>query len=107
MHRFRRLSEGYMALIRIAGVHPLPGLRLRLRLTNGSTIEREVDPLMVGPVFDPIRERPEMFARVTIDGGNGVVAERSRPVSRRCHLGWRPSVGPRRAAGVHALRACC
>lgn len=58
-----------MALLRMARVDPLPGFRLRLRLTDGSTIERDVDPLMNGPVFDPIRERPEMFARVTIEGG--------------------------------------
>lgn len=58
-----------MALLRIAGVDPLPGYRLRLRLTDGSTIERDVGPLLFGPVFDPIREQPEMFARVTIDGG--------------------------------------
>ncbi len=58
-----------MALLRIAEVNPLPGHRLRLRLTDGSTIERDVGPLLVGPVFDPIREQPEMFARVGIDGG--------------------------------------
>ncbi len=58
-----------MALLRIAEVNPLPGYRLRLRLTDGSTIERDVGPLLVGPVFHPIREQPEMFARVGIDGG--------------------------------------
>lgn len=58
-----------MALLRIAEVDPLPGYRLRLRLTDGSTIERDVGPLLVGPVFDPVREQPEVFARVTIDGG--------------------------------------
>ena len=58
-----------MALLRIAEVAPLPGHRLRLRLTDGATIERDVGPLLAGPVFDPIREEPEMFARVRIDGG--------------------------------------
>ena len=58
-----------MTLLRMARVDPLPGFRLRLRLMDGSTIERDVRPLMAGPVFAPIRERPEMFARVTIDGG--------------------------------------
>lgn len=58
-----------MALLRMARVDPLPGFHLRLRLTDGSTIERDVRSLMTGPVFDPIRERPEMFARVTINGG--------------------------------------
>ena len=57
------------ALLRIAEVAPLPGHRLRLRLTDGATIERDVGPLLDGPVFDPIREEPEMFARVKIDGG--------------------------------------
>ena len=57
------------ALLRIAEVAPLPGHRIRLRLTDGATIEREVGPLLAGPVFDPIREEPEMFARVGIDGG--------------------------------------
>ncbi len=58
-----------MALLRIAEVAPLPGHRLRLRLTDGATIERDVGPLLAGPVFDPIREEPQMFARVRIDGG--------------------------------------
>ena len=58
-----------MVLLRITEVDPLPGHRLRLRLTDGATIERDVGPLLVGPVFDPIREKPEMFARVRIDGG--------------------------------------
>ena len=58
-----------MALLRVAEVNPLPGYRLRLRLTDGSTIERDVGPWLVGPVFDQIRERPEMFARVRIAGG--------------------------------------
>ena len=61
--------SGSRALLRIAELEPLPGCRLKLRLTDGSTIERDVGPLLVGPVFDPIREQPEMFARVGIDGG--------------------------------------
>ena len=58
-----------MALLRIAEVDSLPACRLRLRLTDGSTIEHDVSRLLVGSVFDPIREQPEMFARVRIDGG--------------------------------------
>ena len=56
-------------ILRIAEVESLPEYRLGLRLTDGATIERDVGPLLVGPAFDPIRERPEMFARVRIDGG--------------------------------------
>jgi len=58
-----------MALVRIAEVTPLPGFRLRLRLTDGEAIERDAGPLLRGPVFEEIRNRPEIFAQVRIDGG--------------------------------------
>ena len=58
-----------MPLLRIAEVTPLPGNRLRLRLTDGETIERDAGPLLLGPVFQEIRAKPEVFAQVRIDGG--------------------------------------
>ena len=58
-----------MALVRIAEVTPLSGFRLRLRLTDGEAIERDAGPLLRGPVFEEIRNRPEIFAQVRIDGG--------------------------------------
>jgi len=39
-----------MGLVRISSVTPLDGFHLRLVLTDGSVIERDVDPLLVGPV---------------------------------------------------------
>lgn len=58
-----------MPLLRIAEVTPLSGYRLRLRLTDGETIERDAGPLLVGPVFEEIRNRPEVFAQVRVHGG--------------------------------------
>ena len=58
-----------MPLLRIADVTPLPGFRLRLRLTDGEVIERDAGPLLRGPVFEEIRNRPEAFAQVRTDGG--------------------------------------
>ena len=61
-----------MSLVRIASVTPLAGQRLRLGLTNGTTIEREVEPLLKGPVFKEIREKPELFAQARAEGGTVV-----------------------------------
>jgi hypothetical protein len=59
-----------MSLLRITTVTALPGQRLQLALTDGSTIEREVGPLLVGPIFDDIRSKPEVFARARVEGGS-------------------------------------
>jgi hypothetical protein len=61
-----------MPLLRIASVTPLAGQRLRLSLTNGTTIERDVGSFLVGPVFEDIREKPEVFAQVRVLGGTVV-----------------------------------
>lgn len=48
---------------------PLEPFRVRLPLTDGMVIERDLSALMVGSVFDPIREAPEVFRQVTVQGG--------------------------------------
>ncbi|MEO5332438.1 MAG: DUF2442 domain-containing protein [Magnetococcus sp. YQC-5] len=58
-----------MALPRIQTAIPLEGLRLRLFLTNGCEIERTIAPLLTGPLFDPIRQNPTLFAQVRVEGG--------------------------------------
>lgn len=58
-----------MSPLRIATVTALAGQRLRLGLTDGTTMEREVGPLLNGPVFREIRERPELFAQAQAAGG--------------------------------------
>jgi hypothetical protein len=59
-------------MIRIKQVEALPGLKLRLTLSDGKVIEREVRQYLVGPVFDAIRGDPAVFAQVTIDHGTVV-----------------------------------
>lgn len=61
-----------MSLLRIATVTALAGHRLRLGLTDGTTIEREVGPLLKGPVFKEIREKPGLFAQAQAEGGTVV-----------------------------------
>lgn len=61
-----------MTLPRIRTAVPLAGLRLRMSLTDGCEIEREIAPLLAGPMFDPIRDNPALFSQVRVEGG-GVV----------------------------------
>jgi len=58
-----------MPLLRIKGVEPLGNFRLRLELTDGSVIEREVGSLLRGPVFDAIRSDAREFAKVRVEAG--------------------------------------
>jgi hypothetical protein len=58
-----------MSLLRIQQVLPLEGFRLRLTLTNGAVIERDVSPLLVGPVFEPIRQDMARFREVRAEAG--------------------------------------
>ncbi len=61
-----------MSLLRISAVEPLDGFRLRLTLTDGSKVEREVAELMVGPAFEPLRRNPASFSMVRVEGGTVV-----------------------------------
>lgn len=61
-----------MTLIRISAVEPGDGFRLRLTLTDGSVIERDIGPLMVGPVFAPLHANPARFRQARAEGGSVV-----------------------------------
>jgi hypothetical protein len=61
-----------MAVLRIREAEPLEGFKLRLTLTDGSVIERDVSRLLVGPVFEPIRKDPAVFAKARVEGGTVV-----------------------------------
>jgi hypothetical protein len=56
-------------MLDIVAVEPLPGRRLRLTLSNGQVVERDVSGLMWGPVFERIAASDEAFAEVVVDGG--------------------------------------
>jgi hypothetical protein len=57
-----------MAAVHIQSVNPLEGYRLRLTLTDGSVIERDVAALMGGPLFTPILLDPSLFRAATVEG---------------------------------------
>ncbi len=56
-------------LLRITSVTPLAGFRLRLTLTDGSVVERDVGRLIRGPVFDAVRADRWRFEAARIEAG--------------------------------------
>lgn len=51
-------------MLRIRSVTPLDGRRLRLTLTDGSIVERDVQDLLWGQVFETLRTDDALFRRV-------------------------------------------
>jgi hypothetical protein len=58
-----------MPLIRVAAAAPLEGFRLRLQLTDGSVVERDIRQLLNGPIFDELRRQPAAFRAVHVEAG--------------------------------------
>jgi hypothetical protein len=58
-----------MALLRIQAVEPLDGRMVNLILTDGSIVERDLAPLLVGPVFHEIATSNDAFRQVVVRGG--------------------------------------
>jgi hypothetical protein len=61
-----------VALLRIRQAIPLDGCRLRLTLSDGSVIERDLAALMIGPIFDPVKADPALFKQVRVEHGTVV-----------------------------------
>jgi len=61
-----------MTLLRIREVEALERFKLRLTLTDGAVIERDVRDLLVGPIFEPVRAERGFFEKVRAEGGTVV-----------------------------------
>lgn len=61
-----------MRLLRIRDVEALDGFRLRLTLTDGSVVERDVSALMIEPVFESLKRDPASFRMARAEGGTVV-----------------------------------
>ncbi len=61
-----------MHLKRVREAMPLEGFRLRLTLTDGSIVERDISGLLEGPLFGPLREDETLFRRLRVEGGTVV-----------------------------------
>ena len=56
-------------MLRIRKAAPIADHRVRLTLTNGDVVERDLTALLWGPVFEPLRSDANRFRQVTVSGG--------------------------------------
>jgi Protein of unknown function (DUF2442) len=61
-----------VTLLRIREVVPVEGFRLRLTLTDGSIVERDITDLLIGPMFETLRKDPLAFRQVNVESGTVV-----------------------------------
>lgn len=61
-----------MNMLRITEVEALDAYRLRMTLTNGEVVERDVSAYLHGPLFEAIRGDAELFRAVRVAGGTVV-----------------------------------
>ena len=58
-----------MKFVRIREAKPLGGYRVQLTLTDGRVVERDLGPMLVGPVFSEIRNNEVLFMELRVEGG--------------------------------------
>lgn len=60
-------------LARIKHVEPVRGFVLRLEFDDGKVREVDLESRLWGPVFEPLRQDPELFRRVFVDHELGTI----------------------------------
>ena len=60
-------------MLRIQGLQPLDGFRVRITLTNGSVLDLDLANLLVGPIFDSLRTDPAPVRGVSAAAGTVVL----------------------------------
>jgi hypothetical protein len=58
-----------MRLVRIREAKPLDDYRVQLTLTDGRVVERDLGPMLVGPVFEEILNDRGRFREMRVEGG--------------------------------------
>jgi hypothetical protein len=60
-------------MVRIASVRCLEGFTVELGFTDGTLRTLDLDPLIRGPIFEPLRRDPALFRAVRVDPAIGTV----------------------------------
>jgi hypothetical protein len=60
-------------MIRIKGVNPMTGYRVRLTFTDDSVKEIDLNRYLHGPIFESIRNDPAFFRTIHVDPIAGTV----------------------------------
>ena len=56
-------------MLRIRKAAPTTGYRVRLALTNGDVVERDLGALLWGPAFEPLRLDAHRFRQLSVSRG--------------------------------------
>ena len=68
-------------MVRVTSVEVSEGFELLLGFSNGERKVIDVEWLLHGPIFDPIREDPEFFRTVRVDEECGRIVCRTAQIS--------------------------
>ena len=60
-------------MVRVQSARFVRGFVLELGFSDGEVREVDVGPYLVGPVFAPLRDDPELFASVRVDPELGTI----------------------------------
>ena len=67
------MTQGIERMIRITDVQPLEGFCVELTFTDGSVRVVDLEQHLRGPVFEPLREHPDLFRAVRVDPELGTI----------------------------------
>lgn len=59
--------------VRIRAIEPLEGFKVRLEFTDSTTKEIDLNIYLHGPIFEPIRNDPQVFRSVKVDSRMGTI----------------------------------
>ena len=60
-------------MIEVRSVKPLEKFQVLLEFTNGEQKIVDLEPLLRGPIFEPLRQDPELFRSVRVDEELGTI----------------------------------
>lgn len=61
-------------MIRIRSVEPVRAFVIRLHFSDGSSAQVDLEPLLGGPLFEPVRRDPGFFRQIFVDPQAGTIA---------------------------------
>ncbi len=60
-------------MVRISSAEPIREFVVRLSFTDGTVRDLDLSAFMWGPVFEPLKSDPELFAQVSVDPEAGTI----------------------------------
>jgi hypothetical protein len=61
--------SGQADLVHVTDVEPREGFVLRVSFSDGVARDVDVEELMRGPIFEPLRHDPKLFLQVRVESG--------------------------------------